>query len=489
MNRLSGISSLAVLWLVFTCNYSIAGWSDDIRLTYSGTEYHPHVVARNDAIHVVWPHDTHYIAYLRSIDGGNTWDSLVNLSEDGHSAQYPDISIGENGLFVSWLDRDILGRIAYTMSPEGSQWTAPVYLPTDHIDDIFMPASAVKGDSIFIAYFSYEVDSTGRKPIRFFSSYDYGQTWNDEVTVGHPYSTQQDYLLSYCGSSLLIAKSGFVDSLHSGYHVVGYRSDDGGRTWSGLIWISPEQWYSAQSPCVACNEETGQIAVGYMDYRNQEYAFFGDIFIAISDDGGQTWPREVRATQYPTATAPSVDFTGDTLVTCWSDRRFGNPDGTEIFFNRSDDVGITWTGDYRLTDNLYASSEPWLSFDNSKVHVIWREEDVNHNPDLFYKRFTPGGTSITGSQIPLRNYINLSVYPNPFNSSLSILVVAPESGSIQIYDILGREVCELGYDKGLNVINWQARNDDGAPLTSGVYFIKMKNDGLSSHVRRIIYLK
>jgi len=469
---------------------SSAGWSDDIRLTYySDDEYLPQVISRNDTVHVVWTHDNWYIGYLRSIDGGTTWDSLRILSEEGHFAYYPDISIGENGLLVTWSDHDYLGKIAYTMSVDGSEWTSPVYLPTDHIEHIFMPASAVWGNLIFIAYFSNEADSTGNRPIQFFSSYDYGQTWNDELTVDYRYSTQQDLILTRCGYNLLLVKSGFVDSLHSGYHIVGYHSDDGGQSWSDMIWISPEHPPMAQDPCVACSEETGQFAVGYMDYRFQEYAFFGDIFIAISDNDGLTWTRETRATLYPTATAPAIDFAGDTLTAIWSDRRFGGSDLREIYYNRSDNSGVGWLGEERLTEGQYISTEPWISFDDSIIHVIWREGDESNGNDIYYKHFTPEGSAIDDNNSKLPKEIYLSIYPNPFNSFLRVTTNTISSGTLQIYDILGKLLKEYNYNAGITSLTWDARDARDNPVSTGVYFIKMKGGEENDIIKKVIYLK
>jgi hypothetical protein len=489
MKRYLVIPGLIVITIALCCVSAHAGWSDAVQLTESGIELHPHTAARNDTIHIIWEHDANYIAYLRSTDGGTTWDSLRNLSEEGHTGMYPDLSLGENGLLVTWRDSYMLGMIAYCMSENGSEWTIPEYLPTDHVDDIFVPASAVNGDLIFIAYWSLEADSTGQDPIRFFSSYDYGETWNDEVTVGYPHSTQQDLLLTSCGFDLLLVKSGFVDSLHSGYHIVGYHSDDGGQTWSDLIWISPEQWFSAQWPCVACNEVTGQIAVGYMDYRNQEYAFFGDIFIAISDDGGLTWPREVRATQYPTATAPSIDYVGDTLVAVWSDKRFGGFDSLEIFHNRSDNSGATWLGEERLTNEQYASSEPWISFDNSRIHVVWRNEDQTNYNAIYYKKYTPDGTNVAEDETVMPIGIDLSVYPNPFNSSLKITVNSPSPGKVRIYDILGRVVNEYVYMAGKSSVIWDAKDVRRNRIATGIYLIKAEGGDYSSFLNKVIYIK
>ena len=483
MNFLKMYFYIALCLLPISLAY--AGWSEETRLTFSRTEFHPQVITRGDTIHVV-SYNADYISYLRSTDGGATWDSLINLSEEEHIVVYPDISLGENGLLVSWQDRDHLDHVAYTTSVDGSNWTPPVHLNTQFLAHLHEPASTVKGDSIFISYFAYANDSTGEQPLRLLSSYDYGQNWNPEVTICYPHSTQQTFILKYCGSALLLVKAGFVDTLHSGYHVVGYRSEDAGRTWSDLIWISPEQLYSSQSPCVACNDETGQIAVGYTDYRFQEYAFFGDIFIAISDDEGLTWPREVRATQYPTATFPTIDYIGDTLMAAWSDRRFGSPNPREIFLNRSNDNGAAWLGEARLTDNLYLSTEPWLTFENSKIHVTWRQDEAYGYSDIYYKQFDPSITDISEVPETLPETFFLMAYPNPFNSTLEISITTFYPGVLSIYDILGRLVKAANYDEGKSSLIWDTSENN---LSTGVYFLRLEGGDGVSYTKSVLYLK
>ncbi|MCP4583654.1 MAG: T9SS type A sorting domain-containing protein [candidate division Zixibacteria bacterium] len=465
-----------------------AGWSESVRLTYRGHEISPQVIARNDTVHVVWNWGDNYTSYIRSTDGGETWDSLINLSEEGHYTVYPDISIGDNGLLVTWQNRNIFYTIGYSTSEDGSTWSSPEYLYTENLNDVYMPASTVKGDSIFITNYSLEDDSTGNNPLRFLSSYDYGETWNDEITICYPYSTQQEFLLSYCNGVLLVVKSGFVDSLHSGYHVVGYRSEDAGQTWTDMIWISPEHEPSAQSPCLSCNDETGQFAVGYMDYRFQEYSFHGDIFVSISDDGGQTWPYEVRASTQPTATWSSVESYGDTLLTIWSDRRFNDEGDRQIIFNRSNNSGETWEGEQRLTYTTGLSTEPWVTAGADKIHVVWREHLIDEGNEIFYKNYTPDSTVIVEEQVLIPETIDLTTYPNPFNSSLLIKINSQQPGRIQIFDILGRVINEFEYVKGINLINWDARDRTGNRISSGVFFIKTKG-GDSQIIRKIIHLR
>ena len=483
--------SKTILYIILSISFSTfarADWTSALRLTYTGNEFLPQIIARNDTVHVVWTHDNDFVGYLRSTDGGATWDGLITLSEEGHIATYPDLSLGDNGLFVSWQDRDIFDHMAYSTSVDGVDWAEPTHIYPEFWGHLHEPASIVKGDSIFISYFAYADDSTGEQPLRLLSSYNYGHTWNDEVTICYPYSTQQTFILKYCGTALVLVKAGFVDDQHSGYHVIGYRSDDAGQTWSDMIWISPEQLASAQCPCVTCNEETDQLAVGYMDYRFQEHAFFGDIFIAISDDGGLTWSTEVRSTLLPTATVPTIDFIGDTLVAAWSDNRYGGHDLREIFFNRSNDKGLNWLGEERLTDESYFSSEPWLIVNNSMTYLAWWNDNANQNHDIYFKRYIPGWTSVEDNSISLPVNLSLSTYPNPFNSKLKINIQVNSPGKLNIYDLLGRAVKTYEYESGISSLIWDATDDSGKRLSSGIYFARLET---SAGVRtaKIVYLK
>jgi len=83
----------------------------------------------------------------------------------------------------------------------------------------------------------------------------------------------------------------------------------------------------------------------------------------------------------------------------------------------------------------------------------------------------------------------LSCYPNPFNSSTVISYSNIDGNDIKIYDLTGRLVktfkCE-GLTKGK--ITWNAIDDNGNLVTSGIYFVKGE---LSEHEisTKLIYLK
>ena len=75
----------------------------------------------------------------------------------------------------------------------------------------------------------------------------------------------------------------------------------------------------------------------------------------------------------------------------------------------------------------------------------------------------------------------LSAYPNPFNSSITLILENGQNMPIGIYDITGAKVAELTLSGGRAV--WNA-----STLSSGVYFARPLGDNKFSPVR-LIYLK
>ncbi|CUT00434.1 FlgD Ig-like domain-containing protein, partial [Candidatus Kryptonium thompsonii] len=73
----------------------------------------------------------------------------------------------------------------------------------------------------------------------------------------------------------------------------------------------------------------------------------------------------------------------------------------------------------------------------------------------------------------------------PFNFETAVEFDVPEYSSVKliVFDVLGRKVRTLvddKFDPGRKVIKWDARNDSGEVVGSGVYFIVMFANSLES---------
>jgi uncharacterized repeat protein (TIGR01451 family) len=87
--------------------------------------------------------------------------------------------------------------------------------------------------------------------------------------------------------------------------------------------------------------------------------------------------------------------------------------------------------------------------------------------------------SFTGSNIVPAAYALQQNYPNPFNPGTTILYDLPEDGraTLVVYNMLGQAVKTLqdGFQlAGTHRIVWDARDDRGSQVASGVYFYTLK---------------
>lgn len=84
-------------------------------------------------------------------------------------------------------------------------------------------------------------------------------------------------------------------------------------------------------------------------------------------------------------------------------------------------------------------------------------------------------------------------YPNPFNAETAISFSLPSSGDcrLEIIDILGRTVRTIDLPSspaGQRTITWDARDNHGQDVASGVYFYRLSFDG-GSQTRKMVLLK
>ncbi len=97
-------------------------------------------------------------------------------------------------------------------------------------------------------------------------------------------------------------------------------------------------------------------------------------------------------------------------------------------------------------------------------------------------------TSVDQPNKILPREVEISVYPNPFNSNTNISVTSESAGELSIYDILGRPVRSFGISPGPNDLNWDATDEFGQQIRSGVYFVGL-NNGREYNFKKVLYLK
>jgi hypothetical protein len=184
-----------------------------------------------------------------------------------------------------------------------------------------------------------------------------------------------------------------------------------------------------------------------------------------------TWHTDIiNAVELATFAAVFNEFEGVKIN--WNTTREINNVGFNVF--RS----VTETGIYAQVnaDLIAASDDGKYEFVDQSVETggryFYKLEDIDINGN----RSEHGPISI---QVMAPETYDLSQnYPNPFNPTTNIRFQLPEGGRVvlQIYDVLGRKVHTLVDEDrraGFHIITWDARNDLGLKVSTGVYYYRM----------------
>lgn len=146
-------------------------------------------------------------------------------------------------------------------------------------------------------------------------------------------------------------------------------------------------------------------------------------------------------------------------------------------------------------ENYFQVEYSWDEHDNLDhwLRQFWTNDHWSDYGRMFYE-YEPvtqldGQSGIT--QRPTS--YDLSAYPNPFNPEVTIRIQIPEPGqlSLTIYDINGRKIRTLAkehFPSGIQVIQWDGRDDSGEIVDTGVYLCRFQS-GTSGNTIKLVYLK
>jgi len=223
----------------------------------------------------------------------------------------------------------------------------------------------------------------------------------------------------------------------------------------------------------------------------------------VNSNGQKLWAENMPVSLFPSNKLSGNLVLSDNgnIIFIWADSRNGNGDPfkSDVFAQKldsmgnrlwpSEDVAVSFRHPSALiliSDKAYGAI---VVYSNEPLYGIFAQQ-ISKNGDL--------GDVITSIKHKLYNKVSEDFmlyqnYPNPFNSStvISFGLAALSDVKLKIYDALGQEVKKLISEKrlpGFYSIEWDGDNDDGNPVSSGIYYYRLKVDDRSK-TRKMLLIR
>ncbi len=250
----------------------------------------------------------------------------------------------------------------------------------------------------------------------------------------------------------------------------------------------------------------------------------GQYFAAPINKIGQP-DSSMQLANFPVCSAPSCQEIPDISYSAfdnefgiiWGDNRVGDWSKGDVYFQRAavmNDLSMEFRGADRI--NTVSSDENIPVATTDAFEGCWNISGIAHNPNFneFFTAYTYspdinepdssdlhgkriGGTltgirDITDSELPLRFAVHQN-YPNPFNPHTTITFTLPSNERVfaDVFDLMGRKIKTLldeEREKGIHSIRWDATNQSGAKVPSGIYFYRV-HAGDYSETRKMMLIK
>ena len=173
-------------------------------------------------------------------------------------------------------------------------------------------------------------------------------------------------------------------------------------------------------------------------------------------------------------------------ATCYSIGNYDEREYYHIITNSNGDSLITEEDADEIFDSTdFLDGAYWLK-------VSTRDASMNTTVDSMIVYFNNGINS-TDEEIVSSSVQLFQNYPNPFNPSTTISFKLntefTEDIELVIYNLKGQEVRKFSIFNFQSSIVWDGTNQNNQPVSSGMYFCKLRVDGKNVSIKKMLLLK
>jgi len=258
-----------------------SSWQASKRLTYNtGSSWWPSIAVYGTSIYVVWMDDTSgnkEIYFRKSADDGATWQSQKRLTSNSGESWNPKIVENGNAIFIVWTDNTPGNYEIYFIKSidGGATWQSAKKL-TNTAGDSFRPSIANSGSKLCIVW--YDI-TPGNREIYFRKSTDGGDTWQTTKRLTNNAGESRYPKIALDSSNIYAV---WQDSTPGNYEIYFRKSADDGATWQPAKRITNDSGDS-EYPDIAVHGQHVYLTWDDNTTGNRE------VYFKNSLDGGAAW--------------------------------------------------------------------------------------------------------------------------------------------------------------------------------------------------------
>lgn len=220
-------------------------WGPDIRMTNNITNtLYPSISVSGEFVHIVWydtPASQQATYYMRSTDGGLTFNTEIRLSSNAGASNWPCISASGEFVHVVWLDtRDGNYEIYYKRSSDnGISWSADTRL-TNSAPNSWYPSVASFGGIVHVAWWDQINIPVGNNEIYYKRSTDAGASWETDIRLTNDDSYSRYTSVTASGQGAHVVWCDYRDGIG-----IWYKNNPIGNTIAAVDSVSPKNKVNA----------------------------------------------------------------------------------------------------------------------------------------------------------------------------------------------------------------------------------------------------
>jgi len=343
-----------------------------------GTSSSPQFAVSGNDVYVVWQAKTtgkYQIIFAKSTDGGATFSTPANVSNNTGDSSYPKIATSGNNIYIVWSftvtnkDYDVL----FTKSNDrGSTFSIPVNI-SNNSGDSGLPQMAVSGNNVYV---TWENNGLGNFEVFVAKSTDNGNTFAIPVNVSNNAAPSGAPQIVASGNNVYVV---WMDKTPRNYDIFVAKSNNAGSTFGAPINVSNTAKDSGYPQITMSGNNV--YVVWTETISNKNY----DVFFAKSTNGGSTFDTPVNVSNNVGPSGWALVAAPNNIYVTWEDRTAGNYD---ILITKSTDGGSTFGTPVNVSNTPEDSTFKQMVATNDSVYLVWHYGVPNQHEILFTKSTT-----------------------------------------------------------------------------------------------------